>query len=71
MSLTEDLVEVYVSAVETPSLFWIHVIGPGNKALDSLVGEMTEYYNKEENRELHILKKVKRNKINRVLEFYI
>lgn len=50
--------EVYVSAMETPNVFWIHVVGPGNNALDNLVSEMTEYYNKEENRELHALKKV-------------
>lgn len=54
----DDVMEVYVSAMETPNVFWIHVIGPGNTALDNLVSEMTEYYNKEENREFHALKKV-------------
>lgn len=39
--------------METPNKFWIHVIGPGIQALDDLVSEMTEYYNKAENRELH------------------
>ncbi|XP_029163809.1 tudor and KH domain-containing protein homolog [Nylanderia fulva] len=61
ISLSDDDVttmEVYVSAVETPNVFWIHVVGPGNTALDDLVSKMTEYYNKEENREFHILKKV-------------
>ncbi|KAM0736663.1 Tudor and KH domain-containing protein-like protein [Formica fusca] len=54
----EDVMEVYVSAMETPNIFWIHVIGPGNTALDNLIFEMTEYYNKEENREFHALKKI-------------
>ena len=52
------MMEVYVSAVDTPNAFWIHVIGSGIRALDNLVSEMTEYYNKEENRKLHALKKV-------------
>lgn len=56
------MMEVYVSAVDTPNAFWIHVIGSGIKALDNLVSEMTEYYNKEENRKLHALKKVKKKK---------
>lgn len=50
--------EVYVSAMESPSQFWIQVVGPGTTALDKLVLEMTAYYNEEENRELHILKNV-------------
>lgn len=49
----DEVIEVFVSAVETPNKFWIHVIGPGIQALDDLVSEMTEYYNKAENRELH------------------
>lgn len=56
--------EVYVSAVKTPSLFWIQVIGPANIDLQHLVDEMTKYYKNEENRELHILKKVRCNSIN-------
>ncbi|XP_012227770.1 tudor and KH domain-containing protein homolog isoform X2 [Linepithema humile] len=54
----DGLIEVYVSAMESPSKFWIHVVGPGNIALQNLVSEMTEYYDKEENRELHTLKKI-------------
>ncbi|XP_050457964.1 tudor and KH domain-containing protein-like isoform X2 [Cataglyphis hispanica] len=54
----EDVMEVYVTVMATPSLFWIHVVGPANRALDNLVFEMTEYYNKEENRELHTLEKI-------------
>lgn len=53
--------EVYVSAVKTPSLFWIQVIGPANDDLQHLVDEMTEYYNNKENCEFHILKKVRYN----------
>lgn len=56
--------EVHVSAVKTPNLFWIQVIGPANIDLQHLVDEMTEYYSNEENRELHILKKVRCNSIN-------
>lgn len=51
--------EVYVSAVENPSQFWVQVIGPGAVALDKLVEEMTAYYNNEDNKELHALKKVR------------
>lgn len=51
--------EVYVSAVENPGQFWVQVVGPGAVALDKLVTEMTEYYNDEENVELHALKSVR------------
>ncbi|XP_046607196.1 tudor and KH domain-containing protein homolog [Neodiprion virginianus] len=54
----EVLMEVYVSAVENPSQFWVQVVGPGAVALDELVTEMTEYYRDEENLELHMLKDV-------------
>lgn len=54
----DGLMEVYISAMQTPSLFWIQVIGSANVDLQHLVDEMTEYYNNEENRELHILKKI-------------
>jgi len=50
--------EVYVSAMETPSLFWIQVVGPANIDLQHLVYDMTKYYNEIENRKLHTLKKV-------------
>lgn len=48
------------------------MIGSGNIALHNLVSEMTEYYNKEENRELHALKKVSQKDItfNRASEYY-
>ncbi|XP_076164200.1 tudor and KH domain containing protein papi [Ptiloglossa arizonensis] len=58
LQVTDGIMEVYVSAMESPSQFWIQVVGPGTTALDKLVLEMTAYYNEEENRELHILKNV-------------
>lgn len=72
MILIDGLIEVYVSAMKSPNQFWIQVIGSGNIALHNLVSEMTEYYNKEENRELHALKKVSQKDItfNRASEYY-
>ncbi|KAH9642158.1 hypothetical protein HF086_006567 [Spodoptera exigua] len=46
-------IEVYVSAVSSPSRFWVQFVGPQVTQLDSLVEEMTEYYGKKENRENH------------------
>ncbi|XP_034945745.1 tudor and KH domain-containing protein homolog [Chelonus insularis] len=54
----EGVMEVYVSAVESPSRFWVQVVGEGTLALDSLVENMTAYYNNEDNREIHILKDI-------------
>lgn len=50
--------EVFVCSVETPSQFYIQVIGPTNAKLDPLVKDMTEYYESEENREMHALTNV-------------
>ncbi|XP_072767811.1 tudor and KH domain-containing protein homolog isoform X2 [Anoplolepis gracilipes] len=55
---SDETMYVYVTAVETPNLFWVHVVGPWNETLENLVKEMTEYYNKEENRKNHVLTKV-------------
>ncbi|XP_076239155.1 tudor and KH domain containing protein papi [Calliopsis andreniformis] len=55
---TDGVMEVYVSAMESPSQFWIQIVGSGTTALDKLVSEMTAYYNEEENHELHTLKDV-------------
>ena len=44
---------MYVSAVSSPSRFWVQFVGPQVTQLDSLVEEMTEYYGKKENRESH------------------
>ncbi|XP_012059030.1 PREDICTED: tudor and KH domain-containing protein [Atta cephalotes] len=54
----DGLMEVYVSAMETPSLFWIQVVGSANIRLQHLVHDMTKYYNEKENCQLHILKKI-------------
>ncbi|KAJ8972424.1 hypothetical protein NQ317_012442 [Molorchus minor] len=50
--------EVYVSAMVDPSRFWLQIVGPKATELDCLVEEMTEYYNKPENRKLHVLENV-------------
>lgn len=43
-----------------PSHFWVQIVSPKATELDQLVEEMTEYYGKEENRELHVLQKVEK-----------
>lgn len=45
--------EVFVSAVNSPSRFWVQLVGPQSTELDFLVDAMTEYYNTKENQELH------------------
>ncbi|KAB0793040.1 hypothetical protein PPYR_12660 [Photinus pyralis] len=47
--------EVYISAMLDPSHFWMQIVGPKATELDQLVEEMTEYYAKDENRDLHVL----------------
>lgn len=56
--VTDGVMEVYVSAMENPSQFWVQVVGPGTAALDKLVAKMTAYYNDEQSHELHALKNV-------------
>lgn len=46
-------IEVYVSAVSSPSRFWVQFVGPQTTQLDELVTDMTEYYGKKENRDAH------------------
>ncbi|OAD53586.1 Tudor and KH domain-containing protein [Eufriesea mexicana] len=58
LQVSDGLMEVYVSAMESPSQFWVQVVGPSTTALDKLVSEMTAYYNDEQNHELHILKNI-------------
>lgn len=48
--------EVYVSAVASPSRFWVQICGPQTTELDFLVDAMTEYYNQKENQELHAIR---------------
>ncbi|KAG7208620.1 hypothetical protein KM043_014827 [Ampulex compressa] len=54
----DGTMEVYVSAMETPSQFWVQLIGPGTTALHKLVSEMSVYYDEEENQEMHLLKNI-------------
>ncbi|XP_058446127.1 tudor and KH domain-containing protein homolog isoform X2 [Malaya genurostris] len=49
--------EVFVSAVVSPSRFYLQLIGPQTTDLDILVESMTEYYNQQENRDLHQIRK--------------
>ncbi|XP_037875289.1 tudor and KH domain-containing protein homolog isoform X1 [Bombyx mori] len=55
---TGPSIEVYVSAVSSPSRFWVQFVGPQVAQLDDLVAHMTEYYSKKENREAHTLRHV-------------
>lgn len=50
---TDGQLEVYVSAIASPSRFWVQLVGPQSKKLDSLTEEMSTYYDNEENRNLH------------------
>ncbi|KAL1497227.1 hypothetical protein ABEB36_008223 [Hypothenemus hampei] len=54
----ENQFEVYVSAMENPSKFWLQIVGPKATELDCLVEEMTEYYNKPESKIQHQLNNV-------------
>ncbi|TDG49928.1 hypothetical protein AWZ03_003704 [Drosophila navojoa] len=47
--------EVYVSAVASPTKFWVQLVGPQSKKLDDMVKEMTTYYSNAENRAKHQL----------------
>ncbi|XP_045537174.1 tudor and KH domain-containing protein homolog [Papilio machaon] len=51
-------IEVYVSAVSSPSRFWVQFVGPQVAQLDNLVAHMTEYYSNKENRAAHALQTV-------------
>lgn len=48
-----QLMEVYVSAVNTPNRFWVQLIGNNSLELDLLVDTMTTYYDDNDNRALH------------------
>lgn len=49
--------EVYVSAVISPSRFYLQLVGPQSAELDVLVETMTEYYNQQDSRDLHKIRK--------------
>ncbi|CAH0400773.1 unnamed protein product [Chilo suppressalis] len=51
-------IEVYVSAVSSPSRFWVQFVGPQVAQLDELVAHMTQYYSERETRAAHQLKQV-------------
>ncbi|XP_068617580.1 tudor and KH domain-containing protein homolog isoform X2 [Battus philenor] len=55
---TSSSIEVYVSAVSSPSRFWVQFVGPQVAQLDDLVAHMTEYYGNKDNRSAHKLKQV-------------
>lgn len=55
--------EVYVSAAVNPSQFWLQIVGPNANELDQLVEEMTDYYKKLENQQLHALTDIARGEI--------
>jgi len=42
--LSSDYHPVYVSAVEHPEHFWIQMLSERSTQLDSLISEMTSYY---------------------------
>lgn len=50
---TDGQLEVYVSAIASPSRFWVQLVGPQTRKLDSLTEEMSVYYDDAENRKLH------------------
>lgn len=49
----EGQLEVYVSAVASPSRFWIQLYGKQSTELDQLTTSMSEYYDKSANKILH------------------
>ncbi|XP_063829204.1 tudor and KH domain-containing protein homolog [Ostrinia nubilalis] len=51
-------IEVYVSAVSSPSRFWVQFVGAQVSQLDELVAHMTDYYGSRENRQAHELSQV-------------
>lgn len=45
--------DVYVSAIASPSRFWLQLVGPQTQKLDALVDAMTQYYDVEDTRRSH------------------
>jgi tudor domain-containing protein 2 len=50
---SDGQLEVFVSACENPSRFWLQLVGPQSTELDIMVETMTEYYNQADNQDLH------------------
>lgn len=47
----DDALHVYVSHIESPSKFWLQIVGPKATALDKLSNDMTDYYEVNARRE--------------------
>lgn len=47
--------EVYVSAIASPSKFWLQMVGPQSTELDTLIERMTDYYDREDNQAVHLI----------------
>uniref|UniRef100_A0A1B6D308 Tudor domain-containing protein n=2 Tax=Clastoptera arizonana TaxID=38151 RepID=A0A1B6D308_9HEMI len=54
----DGCLDVFISAVASPSNFWMQVCSPHSAELDHLVEEMAAYYLQEENRQIHQIKKL-------------
>lgn len=52
-SIIEGQLEVYVSAVASPSRFWVQLSGKQSSELDKLTDSMTEYYGQSDNQTFH------------------
>ncbi|XP_023341490.1 tudor and KH domain-containing protein homolog, partial [Eurytemora carolleeae] len=55
---SDQLIQVYVSCISTPAMFWVQNVGPSSIDLDKLTQEMTSYYSKQENQVFHKLERV-------------
>lgn len=52
-NIIEGQLEIYVSAIASPSRFWIQLYGKQSTELDKLTVSMSEYYDKSDNQKLH------------------
>jgi len=52
---SDNCLEVFVSSVTSPSLFWVQKLGPSSIQLDKLTQEMTYFYAEEEKKTSPIL----------------
>lgn len=51
----DGYIEVYISAMESPSSFWVQLVGSQSINLDKLVEDMTNYYSHLPNQQSHAL----------------
>lgn len=49
----DGFIEVFISTLESPSSFWVQLVGTQSTALDKLVTDMTNFYGQEANRDSH------------------